>query len=457
MAKYQTPGIYTEEISLLPPEIERGITTAVFIGYTEKHENENGENLLNIPTKINSIQEFESIFGKAQSEENIEIIDNSIDDNENIFVRFNGNQSLHNLYYSLVSFFENGGNSCKIVSVGTFQNIGKTFSAVELITGLNSLKEEKSPLLICVPEDQNLLEEDFYLLQKEIFEFCKTVRGFSIVNVPKSTKENSFNIIENYREKTQNLSTTLSFGATFFPNLVTILTYLFREDLVIIKRDEAELSLSSLKDSDEVLYQHYLYSLQKFPVILPPTGAVSGAFIRDEIERGIWKAPANIELKNISEPEILINNSFQNILTIDPIGGKSINAIRKFTGKGILIWGSRTLNGNDNEWRYIPVRRFVSLLEKDIQKALEIFIFEPNTITNWTKIKSMIENHLQKYWREGALQGAKPEQAYFVKCDSNTMNQQDILEERLIVQIGIAPIRPAEFIILEFKQKMLTN
>lgn len=176
MAKYQTPGIYTEEISSLPPKIERTETIAVFIGYTQKHESENGENLLGIPARIDSFLQFERLFGFAQPEENIEITDDSNDKNLNISVRFNGDQSFHNLYYSVVSFFENGGNYCTIVSVGTYKNIGETLSATSLLTGLNSLKEEKSSLLIAIPEDQNLEEEDFYLLQKEILQFCKIHR-----------------------------------------------------------------------------------------------------------------------------------------------------------------------------------------------------------------------------------------------------------------------------------------
>lgn len=455
MAKYQSPGIYTEEIPNQAQEIVRGKTVAVFIGYSEKHENESGETLQNIPTTVNSILEFEAFFGKAQPEENIEIIVTSVDDLENIAVQFNGNQSSHNLYYSLVSYFENGGNSCKIVSVGVFKNIGETLSATELITGLHSLKEEKDSLLICIPEDQNLEEEDFYLLQKEILDFCKMYRGFSLLNLPANRKENFRSVVEDYREKTYFDYDTHSYGSVFMPNLTTKISYSFDETLIKIKKIEGDVFLYSLKTTDEIQYLHYLSLIQQFKVTIPPTGAVSGAMIYSENTRGIWKAPANISLNGVLQPAFNITDREKDSLNLDA-SGKSINCIRTFAGKGVVIWGSRTLNGNNHEWRYIPIRRLVSKIEKDIEKTLETFIFEPNIEQTWMKLKNLIENHLQKYWREGAFFGAKPEEAFFVKCDHQTMTDQDILQGKLILQIGISPIRPAEFIILQFQQKMLT-
>lgn len=456
MAKYQTPGIYTEEISSLPPKIERTETIAVFIGYTQKHESENGENLLGIPARIDSFLQFERLFGFAQPEENIEITDDSNDKNLNISVRFNGDQSFHNLYYSVVSFFENGGNYCTIVSVGTYKNIGETLSATSLLTGLNSLKEEKSSLLIAIPEDQNLEEEDFYLLQKEILQFCKIHRGFSLLNLPKNTEENFQMVVENYRKKTDSDVQSLSFGAVFMPDLVTSLCYSYDEGSVKIKKQEGEFLLSSLKITDAVQYQEYLSFLQKFKVIIPPIGAVAGAMLYIENTRGIWKAPGNSALNAVLKPTFNINNREQDSLSVDS-SGKSVNCIRTFTGKGTVIWGNRTLNGNSGEWRYIPIRRLVNQLEKNIQNALEIFIFEPNISTTWIKVKVMIENYLHQYWRDGAFFGAKPEQAYFVKCGHETMTNQDILDGRLIVQLGIAPLRPAEFMILQFQIKVLSS
>jgi phage tail sheath protein FI len=152
---------------------------------------------------------------------------------------------------------------------------------------------------------------------------------------------------------------------------------------------------------------------------------------------------------------IAIDNATQDYLTIDVNAGKSINVIRAFTGKGTLIWGARTLAGNDNEWRYIPVRRLFNMVEESSKKAVEAFVFEPNDANTWVKVQGMLENFLTTLWRRGALQGAKPEHAFYVAVSlGKTMTALDILQGRMIVEIGMAVVRPAEFINLRFMQKM---
>lgn len=150
----------------------------------------------------------------------------------------------------------------------------------------------------------------------------------------------------------------------------------------------------------------------------------------------------------------LINNQVQDGMNVHSTG-KSVNAIRAFSGKGILVWGARTLKGNDNEWRYIPVRRLFNYVEESVQESTEWAVFSPNTQNTWTKIKCQIENFLTNIWRAGGLAGATPDQAFYVNCGLNvTMDVQDILEGRLIVEIGMAAVRPAEFIILRFSHKL---
>jgi phage tail sheath protein FI len=142
-------------------------------------------------------------------------------------------------------------------------------------------------------------------------------------------------------------------------------------------------------------------------------------------------------------------------LNVDPTAGKSINALRAFTGKGILVWGARTLAGNDNEWRYVSVRRLFNLIEESTQKATAFAVFEPNDATTWLKVKAMIESYLYGLWEQGGLAGPTPEDAFFVNVGlGKTMTAQDILEGRMVVEIGIAAVRPAEFIILRFTHKM---
>ena len=194
--------------------------------------------------------------------------------------------------------------------------------------------------------------------------------------------------------------------------------------------------------------------LEKQKVTLPPSGAVAGVYAQIDSTRGVWKAPANVSLNAVIEPAAKISNSEQDGMNIHPTG-KSINAIRAFTGKGVMVWGARTLDGNSNEWRYVSTRRFFNMAEESIKKATEQFVFEPNDANTWVKVRAMIENYLTTLWRQGALAGAKPEEAFFVKVGlGQTMTALDILEGRMIVEIGMAAVRPAEFIILKFTHKM---
>jgi len=186
----------------------------------------------------------------------------------------------------------------------------------------------------------------------------------------------------------------------------------------------------------------------------PPSGAVAGSYAQTDSTRGVWKAPANLSLNGIIGLTDDVNDSEQEPMNIHETG-KSINAIRKFTGKGFLVWGARTLDGNSNDWRYVNVRRLANMIEESVKKACMHYVFEPNVSQTWVNVKGMIENYLSTVWNDGGLAGAKPEHAFFVAVGLNqTMTAQDILEGRMIVKVGYAPSRPAEFIILEFKQML---
>jgi phage tail sheath protein FI len=190
---------------------------------------------------------------------------------------------------------------------------------------------------------------------------------------------------------------------------------------------------------------------------LPASSTIAGIYAKVDKDRGVWKSPANVSVNNVSGPATKITMDENDDFNVHSTG-KSINVIRTFTGKGTLVWGARTLDGNSNEWRYISVRRFFNLVEESVKKASEPFVFEPNDANTWVKVKAMIENFLVLQWRAGALMGAKPEEAFFVKVGLGaTMTQQNVLEGEMIVEIGMAVVRPAEFIILRFSHKMLES
>jgi uncharacterized protein len=212
--------------------------------------------------------------------------------------------------------------------------------------------------------------------------------------------------------------------------------------------------LDTLEASDNALYNKIKAEIGAIPVKLPPSSTMAGIYARVDSNSGVWKAPANVGVRYVVKPSLKITNADQEDLNVHTTG-KSINAIRSFTGKGTLVWGSRTLAGNDNEWRYVPVRRFFNMAEESIKKATEQFVFEPNDANTWIRVRAMIENFLILQWRAGALAGAKPEQAFYVRVGlGQTMSALDILEGRMIIEIGMAVVRPAEFIILRFSHKM---
>ncbi|MEO5642804.1 MAG: phage tail sheath C-terminal domain-containing protein [Bacteroidia bacterium] len=206
---------------------------------------------------------------------------------------------------------------------------------------------------------------------------------------------------------------------------------------------------------DKALYSRIQTALSAFPLTLYPSSTMVGIYAAVDNDRGVWKAPANVGVALVSSLNENVKNDEQGGLNVDPSSGKSINVIRRFDGRGILVWGARTLEGNSNEWRYISVRRLFLFIEDSCKHASEFVVFEPNDKNTWVRVKGMITNFLTSLWRDGALAGSKPEQAFYVRVGlGETMSAQDILEGKLIVQIGIAAVRPAEFIILQFEHKL---
>lgn len=204
--------------------------------------------------------------------------------------------------------------------------------------------------------------------------------------------------------------------------------------------------------SNMPLYADIVAKLSVSMNTVPPSGAIAGIYAKTDATRGVWKSPANVSINSIIGLTDDINDASQEDMNIHETG-KSINAIRKFTGKGFMVWGGRTLAGNSNDWRYVNVRRLANMIEESVKKACMQYVFEPNVAQTWVSVKGMIDNYLTTLWNDGALAGGKPEHAFFVSIGlKETMSAQDILEGRMIVKIGYAPSRPAEFIILEFKQ-----
>ena len=189
----------------------------------------------------------------------------------------------------------------------------------------------------------------------------------------------------------------------------------------------------------------------KRPAYFPPSGAMAGIFARSDNERGVHKAPANEVVRGCTGLSCSYTNGEQDIL--NPVG---VNLIRAFPGRGIRVWGARTISSN-GLWKYINVRRLFIYVEESIKASTNWVVFEPNSETLWSRVTRTIETFLATCWRDGALAGSSPDQAFFVECGPTTMTQDDIDNGRLICQIGIAPVKPAEFVIFRITQKTATG
>jgi phage tail sheath protein FI len=179
---------------------------------------------------------------------------------------------------------------------------------------------------------------------------------------------------------------------------------------------------------------------------IPPSGHLAGIWARNDNERGVHKAPANEIVRGAIDVQTKITRTEQE--SLNPIG---VNAIRGFPGRGIRVWGARTLS-SDPAWRYINVRRLFNYLEKSILLATQFAVFEPNDPALWGKLRRSITAFLMGEWRGGALFGRTPEEAFFVKCDDET-NPTDVIDAgRVVCAIGVAPVKPAEFVIFQLSQ-----
>ena len=463
MANYRTPGVYIEEISTLPPSVAE-VATAVpaFIGYTATGPAATADPVVE---RLATMLEFESIFGGPNPAE-FEITQ-TVDDNGNPTadpgVSLVPPKTAFLLYYAIAHYFRNGGGPCYVVSVGDYA-AKPSADRMGVKGGLAALEKEDEPTLIVLTDAASVLSAaDYYAVCGAALAQCRKLGDrFTILDVARQDGKTDVGVFRNSSE----LSVNLMYGAAYHPYVQTSMACVYAESGVKIKRvapagssfaAPAGETLGTIKNTDTVLYNKVRAMLDAQRVVLPPSAAMAGIYARVDRERGVWKAPANVGMLAVLGPVVKITDEDQDLLNVDQTAGKSINAIRAFTGKGTLVWGGRTLAGNDNEWRFVSVRRLFITIEESTRKASAFAVFEPNDQSTWLKVKAMVESYLYGLWEQGALAGSKPEAAYYVNVGlGTTMTPQDVLEGRMIVEIGIAAVRPAEFIVLRFSHKLQT-
>ncbi|MBD3226957.1 MAG: hypothetical protein GF329_02120 [Candidatus Lokiarchaeota archaeon] len=293
----------------------------------------------------------------------------------------------YKLGYSVNGFFQNNGTNCYIIRV---ENIG----IEEINNALNKI-ENRDINLIAIPDSKGSLE-----IAKEVIDFCeKNEHFFYIIDPPMGLTPNEIIDLKNSNELNS------SFASIYYPNIY--------------------IEKPLLKDQ----------------VLVPPSGFIAGAYSRNDLNRGVWKAPAgrDVEIIGATRLEQDINNS-----EMEDLSFENINVIRILQNK-ILVWGAKTLE-KDTDMEYIATKRLLIFIKQSILKGLQWCIFEPNNETLWAKIRSIIFEFLTKLWRNGALQGTIPEKAFYIVCDGS-INRDDIIKEgKVLIELGIAALKPAEFI-----------
>lgn len=494
IAKLATPGVYIDEISTIPPsvaEVESAIPA--FIGYTEKAQKYVANDLIMKAQKIDSWPEFQNYYAVKDSngqfipplESNASVtiaVDEVTDDGTTTGNTIDFNVTVttipaqlkkYNMYFALKHYFDNGGGPCYIVAVNVHPN-PVTFTG-EIEKGLDLIREYDEPTILCVPELVFMTGDYAPTVQKMITQASDLRERIALIDpqvvTPESTANPNGTIAADVlimRNAANGSVTENRYAAAYFPFLETTYAYGFDFDALTIDShkkattgtpapDHTGAAMSAL-GAGSALYVKIKDAIKNAHVVLPPSPAMAGIYARVDSTKGVWKAPANEGVRNVVKPNLDFSNREQENLNIDSVSGKSINVIRTFPGYGTVVWGARTLNGNDNEWRYINVRRFFMVVEESIKKSIQWAVFEPNTASTWVKVKGMIDNYLYQKWQQGALAGAKPDEAFFVRVGlGTTMNSVDVLEGRMNVEIGMAVARPAEFIILKFSQMLQTS
>ena len=496
MADYQTPGVYVEELSNLGSSVV-AVDTAVpgFVGYTEKAP------ALNTPVAVTSWMDYEEKFGGPYKE----AFRLEEQDDGSVVILDTTNLSDYRLYYQMQLYFANGGGRCYVVSVGLYRESllppdeGEIF-VEDLTAGLTALEKANDLTLVAIPEAMVLKDVgsiDIPGLQEEIkskkgkqqdakeegivtwsdernglYEAMLNQCGkfkdrFALLDGPKT--KNAINI-EAFRRLAPQEG-NLKYGAAYFPKLQTDMQYSYTEirSTIILyvapavktspTLDDTPVILSSIKDSNPDSYRRAIAVIEDYiannPLQLSPSTAIAGVYAQVDNARGVWKAPANVALQQVTGPTIPLTDAEQENFNIDAVNGKSINAIRSFAARGTVVWGARTLDGNSNDWRYVSVRRLFIMVETSIKNAMQPFVFEPNTASTWTRAETQITSFLTDLWGQGAMTGSTTEEAFYVKVGlGETMTENDIQNGDMIIEVGIAPSRPAEFIVLRFSQKL---
>lgn len=494
-AQMTTPGVYIVERNTLPNSVAQ-VPTAIpaFIGYTEKASGDTGP-LGKEPTRVASFAEFTGIFGGAPSPKVRLKKDGDALDTDGIEPR-----TRFFLHGSMRLYFDNGGGPCWVVSVGSYDEAmaaGKSGAALH--EALRTLENHPEPTLVVIP-DAVLLDtaEQCTAVAQQVLAHCAGMQSrIGIFDVYdgylKRTNDPATDVISGANGFRSLVSDFMNWGVAYYPWLNTTLVEADEVDYGALTDDGKRLLAACLKKEYARLYagaprsaaldeaidritaggdeearrtSHHmlaaalpLYRTVMAAVctelnVMPPSAAMAGVYARIDAAIGVHKAPANTGINSAVSPTVAITHEEQEDLNL-PLNGMAVNAIRTMPGRGLRIWGARTLDGNSQDWRYVNVRRTVIMLEQSIKAACRSYMFEPNDAATWSAVKHMIANFLTNQWKAGVLMGASPEEAFSVDVGlGSTMTVADVVDGCMSVVVRMSVVRPDEFIVIHFQQLM---
>ncbi|AXG43124.1 phage tail sheath family protein [Photorhabdus laumondii subsp. laumondii] len=449
------PGVYIEEDASPALSVSQGSTAIpVFIGRFLPKETSTTPKITRISSWLDFTNQFHvgcvtSITIKstpppaAKKSKKVEKVEGDIStENENGEVKNDPEEEKKSDYTyevtvnhttssdALKLYFQNGGGPCYILPIADTNN-----TTLALIPELIKQALEIT-LIVCSEQGSGYQSQIYNSLTSSLLN-----EGYFLIA---DNQDKAFAISTNVSSQT----------ATYYPAVKVSQLMQMEESLIdVLGYKDAKANnvtnLTELKEKNPNVYKEAITAIKNVNKTIPASAVMAGVYCATDASRGVWKAPANIVLSGISDVEERLTEDEQGTMN-----QKGINVIRYFNNRGFVVWGTRTLKDDDN-WRYIPVRRLFNAAERDIKQAMRFAVFEPNSQPTWERVRSAIDNYLHQLWQQGALVGSHPQEAYFVQIGQGvTMSEVDIKQGRMIVKVGMAAVRPAEFIILQFSQKV---
>lgn len=509
MTDRKTPGVDVVEQDSVPNAVVP-VATAVpaFVGYAPQAQYQ-GQSYYGKPLKITSLADFQACFMppppvRPYSPEYYLLAQPATAQGQSITIDGQSYaigpdpDTVYHLYNSVRLFYQNGGGDAYIVAVGNYgpaskkpltgagqRPVNANVRLSDLQRGLAALHSEQEPTIYLCPDATLLSVADNATLMQSMLLQANTLQTVvCLFDVIGGAAPDPVLDIAHFRQSSG--ATGLQYGISYYPFIGTKLMQQGEIDFTnLFGGDTAQLaSLINPPTAPNPAAAHLLAQISTPPAqpltnaemhaallgasplygqiagrvlacanILPPSGAIAGVYTVNDNLNGVWGAPANTGIVGAVSLPVDLTDDQQEDLNID-LSGKSVNAIRNFAGRGILIWGARTMDGNSDDWRYVAVRRTVIFIEQSVKQAARAYLFSPNNANTWAGVKSTVSSFLTNVWQQGGLQGATPADAFQVSVGlGNTMTADDVLDGYLQVTVTLAVIRPAEFIVLTFQQQ----